>query len=206
MSTPENLMNDTDKYDPIREEFFSERVRDEAIIQLKTVSGKTAADVGAYTGFMSEGLLDAELRVLAVESSPDMVEFMKEKFADIPEFKVIQTDPGSIKLEDESVDYVFANMHLHHMEDPQAAIKEIYRILRNGGKAALTDLILNDSGEPGKKYHLRWPGFSFPDLYDWFIKAEFKNISIEKLNQSVTCIDENGSEIKIDIFIACGEK
>jgi len=192
--------------DSMKEEFFLEKVRDEAIIQLKTVSGKIAADVGAGEGFMSEGLLDAELKVIAVDSSPAMIEIMKEKFADIKEFQAVLTEPTMIKLADESVDYAFANMYLHHVEDPQTAIKEIFRILKPGGKAAITDLMHYTQEELLKNHHNRWPGFSFPDLYDWFINAGYKNISIEKLNQYCTIKDECNGEARIDIFIACGEK
>lgn len=199
-------MSITENINSADEDFMLERVRDEAIIQLKTVSGKTAADIGAGSGFMSEGLLDAELRVIAVDSSPNMVEFMKEKFGDIREFKAILTEPAQIKLEDESVDYAFANMYLHNTEDPQAALKEIIRILTPGGKAAVTDIILYSNEEAQKHYHHKWPGFSFPDLYDWFINAEFRNISIEKLTQYCTYTAENGEKIKIELFIASGEK
>ena len=188
------------------EEFLLERVRDEAIIQLKTISGKTAADIGAGTGFMSEGLLDAELKVIAVDSSPEMIAIMKEKCADIKEFKCVLTDQSVIKLEDESADYAFANMYLHNTEDPQTALKEIIRILKPGGKAAVTDIILYQNEEVQKNFNHRWPGFSFPDLYDWFINAEFRNISIEKLPQSITFSGENSEEIKIELFIASGEK
>jgi ubiquinone/menaquinone biosynthesis C-methylase UbiE len=186
--------------------FLLERVRDEAIIQLKTVSGKTAADIGAGSGFMSEGLLDAELRVIALDSSPEMVEFMKEKFGDIKEFKALLTETSQLKLDDESADYAFANMYLHNTEDPQTALKEIIRILKPGGKAAVTDIILYKNEEAQKHYHHRWPGFSFPDLYDWFINAEFRNISIEKLTQVCTYTAENGEKVIFELFIASGEK
>ncbi len=199
-------MNNTNNIDSTIEDFLLERVRDEAIIQLKTVSGKTAADIGAGSGFMSEGLLDAELNVIAVDSSPEIIEYLKEKFGDIREFKAILTEPAQIKLEDESVDYAFANMYLHNTEDPQAALKEIIRILKPGGKAAVTDIILYSNKEGQKHYHHNWPGFSFPDLYDWFINAEFRNISIEKLTQFCKYTTENGEEIKIELFIASGEK
>jgi len=201
-----NTENNTSEINSAGEEFLLERVRDEAIIQLKTVSGKTAADIGAGTGFMSEGLLDAELKVVALDSSPEMIAIMKEKFADIIEFKCVLTDQSVIKLEDESADYAFANMYLHNTENPQAALKEIIRILKPGGKAAVTDIILYHNEEAQKKYNHRWPGFSFPDLYDWFINAEFRNISIEKLAQSITFTGKNDEEIKIELFIASGEK
>jgi ubiquinone/menaquinone biosynthesis C-methylase UbiE len=199
-------MSNTNNINSTDEDFLLERVRDEAITQLKTVSGKTAADIGAGSGFISEGLLDAELRVVAVDTSPEMVEFMKEKFGDIREFKAILTEPGQIKLDDESADYAFANMYLHNTEDPQAALKEIIRILKPGGKAAVTDIILYSNEDTRKHYHHKWSGFSFPDLYDWFINAEFRNISIEKLAQFCTYTAENGEEIKIELFIATGEK
>ena len=199
-------MNSTEIKNPSDDAFLLERVRDEAIIQLKTVSGKIAADIGAGTGFMSEGLLDAELKVIAVDSSLEMIELMKEKFADIKEFKAVHTDPSAIKLDDDSVDYAFANMYLNKTEDPQAALKEILRVLKPGEKAAITDVILYKNDDAQKYYHHRWPGFSFPDLYDWFINAEFKNISIEKLSQYCSYKTESGEEIKIEIFIACGEK
>jgi len=193
-----------DNRDSFREEFLLERVRDEAIIQLKTIGGKVAADIGAGTGFMSEGLLDAELKVIAVDSSQAMIDFMTEKFGDIPEFKALLSDPGIIKLSDDSVDYAFANMYLHYENDPQTAIKEIFRILKPGGKAAITDLITHTRAEQIKNH--KWPGFSFPDLYDWFINAGFKNISIEKMSRSCTCSDEKGDEFQINVFVATGEK
>lgn len=201
-----NSDNAPSKWNPLREEFFSERIRDEAVIQLKTINGKVAADIGAGTGFMSEGLLDAELKVIALDSSPEMIDFMKEKFADIPEFKAMLTEPDVLKLEEDSVDYAFSNMNLHFAPDPPASVKEIFRVLKPRGKAAVIDLISHDKEELIRNHQHRWPGFSFPDLYDWFINAGFKNISIEKLNQGCTCTGESGAEIKIDVFIACGEK
>jgi ubiquinone/menaquinone biosynthesis C-methylase UbiE len=190
----------------MRDEFFLENVRDESIIQLKTVSGKTAADIGADSGFMSEGLLNAELKVIAVETSPSMIEFLKEKFRDIDEFEALLTDAESIKLNDETVDYAFAYMYLHRTANPGESIKEIARILKHGGKAAVTDIIIHDQTELLKNYHNGLSGFSFPDLYEWFINAGFRNISIEKLNQKCTCSDPCGVGVEFDIFIACGEK
>ncbi len=190
----------------MKEEFYSKKIRDEAVMQLKTISGKTAADIGAGIGFFSEGLLDADLNVIAVETSPAMIDFMKEKFANIKEFEALLTDSDIIKLDDNSVDYAFANMYLHHTDNPQASLKEIFRILKSGGKAAITDIILHDHTKYIENHHNRWPGFSLPDLYVWFIKTGFRNISIEKLDHFFTVSVETGEEIKIETFIACGEK
>lgn len=201
-----NNVNPSSGHDMLREEFLVEKIRDEAVIQLKTVSGKTAADIGAWNGFMSEGLIDAGLNVLAFDTSQVMTGFMKEKFADIAEFKAVLTAPGVIKLDDDSADYAFANMYLHFVPEPQVIINEIFRILKPGGKAAVTDILLHDKSENIKNHNHTWPGFSLPDLYDWFVAAGFKNISIEKLEIICTCTGDSGEVIKLDSFIACGEK
>lgn len=194
------------EWDSRREDFFSEHIRDEAIIQLKTISGRTAADIGSGSGFMSEGLLDAGLKVTALDSSPEMIKFLKEKFSEIIGFNALLSEGDVLKTGDDSVDYAFANMYLHFVPDPPAMIREINRILKPGGKAAVTDLLSHDRETLIRNHNHRWPGFSFPDLYDWFIAAGFKNISIEKLDRGVNYKGESGEQIKFDVFIACGEK
>lgn len=201
-----NSEKSAEKNSLFREEFFPEYARDEAIIQLKTVSGKLAADIGAGQGFISEGLLNAGLKVIAEESSPLAIDFLKNKFRGINEFETVLSDSAAIKLDNDSVDYAFASMYLHHTENPQEAIKEIFRILKPGGKAAITDILFHDHLRIIKNHNDRWPGFTLPDIYDWLINAGFKNISIEKLNKSFIYQDEKGDAIEFNIFIGCGEK
>lgn len=206
MSSGEYFKEVSGKWDSIREQFFSERVRDEAVMKVKTEFGKTAADIGAGTGFMTEGLLNAGLNVVAVDSSPEMLEILKQKFGHLKEVQIVLTKPERIDVAENSVDYVFANMYLHHVEDPLAMINEMVRILKPGGKLAITDLTEHKYDELLKEHHDRWPGFNMPDLYEWFVKAGLKEISIEVLNQSCTCESECSGKISIGIFLAYGEK
>ncbi len=206
MSSGEYFNEVSGKWDSMREQFFSEKVRDEAVMKVKTEFGKTAADIGAGTGFMTEGLLNAGLNVVAVDSSAEMLEVLKQKFGHLKEVQIVLTKPGRIDIAENSVDYVFANMYLHHVEDPLTMIKEMVRIMKPGGKLAITDLSEHKYDELLKEHHDRWPGFNMPDLYEWFVKAGLKEISIEVLNQSCTCEPECGEKISIGIFLAYGEK
>ena len=42
------------------------------------------------------------------------------------------------------MDYVFANMYLHHVDLPQVAIEEMARVLKPGGKVIITDMDEHD--------------------------------------------------------------
>jgi len=46
----------------------------------------------------------------------------------------VQGDGEHLPLEDNQVDYVFANMFLHHIESPIWTIMEMARILKFGGR------------------------------------------------------------------------
>ena len=187
-------------------EFLSEKVRNDAVMKVKTEKGKTAADIGAGEGFVTEGLLNAGLNVIAVESSPEKLEFLKERFGHLREVQIVPSAPGKIDIADESVDYVFAGMYLISTEDPPAIIKEMRRVLKPGGKLAITDLTGHSHDNLLKELGHRWPGFNMPDLYGWFVQAGMKEISIEVLNQKCTYTDESGNSSTFGYFLAHGEK
>ena len=188
------------------EKFFSEKVRDEAIIKVKTDFGKTAADIGAGTGFMSEGLLNAGLNVIMAESSPEMLEILKQRFGHFREVEIIKCTPQSIDAADGSADYVFSNMHLHNIAEPVELIKEMVRILKPGGKIAITDITEYIYEDFQKEHNHLWPGFNMPDLYEWFVKAGLKEISIEVLEQTIHLESSSGEDMKFNTFLAYGEK
>lgn len=191
----------------MKEDIFSnESVRDEAVMKVKTEFGKTAADIGVGRGFMTEGLLNAGLKVVATDSSPEMVEYLKQRFGHFREVEILLSRPDRINIADESVDYAFANMFLHNAEDPLAIISEMRRILKTGGKLAITDLTEYRDEALQKEFSHRWPGFSMPDLYEWFVKAGIKEISIEVLDQSYRVDSGNGETREIGIILAYGEK
>ena len=48
-------------------------------------------------------------------------------------------EASRLPLEDGAVDAAFANMVLHHDEDPEAMLREMARVVRPGGTVAITD-------------------------------------------------------------------
>ncbi len=207
MSSKDYFENVAREWDRMRESFFSEAVREKALSTADVQRGKVAADIGAGSGFITEGLLLKGLRVIAVDQSEAMISVMKEKFpkAEGIDFRV--GDSIQLPISDEAVDYAFANMYLHHVEAPLGAVKEIARILRPAGKLVITDLDEHAFEFLRVEHHDHWMGFKREDIKRWLTEARFKNVSVDCVGENCctrsSCGDERAS---ISIFVASGEK
>ena len=70
------------EWDEMRKQAFSEMVRDRAISAARVQPGRIAADIGAGTGFITEGLLAHDVRVIAIDQSEKMLAELRSKFGD----------------------------------------------------------------------------------------------------------------------------
>jgi ubiquinone/menaquinone biosynthesis C-methylase UbiE len=187
----------------MRECFFTEKVREAACTIAEVQSGKSAADIGAGTGFLTEELLSRDLRVVAVDQSSEMLDLMQRKFLhsnDI-EYKQAQADER-IPLPDNSVDYAFANMYLHHVESPLEAIREMARITTFGGRVVITDLDAHTYEFLREKHHDRWMGFERDDITVWLKEAGIDRIGEDCCDTSC----DGTTTARISIFGAWGTK
>ncbi len=74
MESKEYFDKVSSEWDKLRESFFSEVVREKAYAVAGVQAGKIAADIGPGTGFITEGLINRRLRVIAVDQSELMLE------------------------------------------------------------------------------------------------------------------------------------
>jgi len=196
-----------EKWDEMRKNFFSETLRDMAYDKADLQKGKIAVDLGAGTGFISEGLLKKGVKVIAVDQSEEMLNIMKNKFSDHSKIQYINSDIEELPIGDDFADYVFANMFLHHLEHPDKAIIEMTRILKKGGKLIITDLDKHDFEFLKTEQFDRWMGFDRNDIKQWFSNSGLKNIVIECAGCDC-CADskESSKKAKVSLFIATAEK
>lgn len=194
-------------WDEMRERFFSERVREKAFIVADVQPGKLAADIGAGTGFITEGLARRGLRVIAVDQSEEMLATMKKKFASFDCIDYRQGEAERLPVETCAVDYVFANMYLHHVESPPEAIVEMARILKPSGRLIITDADEHNFEFLREEHHDRWLGFKREEIREWFERAGLRNVTVGDIKELCTVDSNCGSErASISIFVASGEK
>jgi ubiquinone/menaquinone biosynthesis C-methylase UbiE len=193
------------QWDNLRKGFFSEAVREKAFAVAGVEPGRLAADIGAGAGFVTEGLLKRGLRIIAVDRSEAMLAEMKNRFGEggAVEYRIGEAD--SLPMEGSSVDYVFANMYLHHVESPPAAIREMARILKPGGRLVITDLDRHDFDFLRTEHCDRWMGFDRPDVGRWFTETGLVDVKIDCVGENCCAASQSGcGEAAVSIFVASG--
>lgn len=196
-----------DQWDTMRKGFFSEVVREKAYDIAAVKEGQLAADIGAGTGFLTEGLLQKGLKVIAVDQSTEMLEQMRQKFKEFEGVDYRQGDAENLPIDSDSVDYVMANMYLHHVENPLDAIKEMVRVLKQGGKLVITDLDEHKHEFLRVEQYDRWLGFKRQEVEQWFRAAGLKNVVIDCAGGNCCSNSSCGCDsASISIFAAYGKK
>lgn len=195
------------QWDDLRQTFFADSVRDAALAAAGVQPGERAADIGAGSGFITEALIAAGVLVTAVDPSAQMIEVMRGKF---PGSAAVDYRVGTadlIPLEANCVQYAFANMCLHHVDDPAAAIRDMARIVQSGGRVVITDLDSHDFAFLRDEHHDRWMGFDRADIARWFTEAGLNEVSVTSVGSDCCADSACGTQrATVSIFLAIGTK
>jgi ubiquinone/menaquinone biosynthesis C-methylase UbiE len=197
------------EWDNLRTGYFGEAVRDAAIARAYLRPEMVVADVGSGTGFVAAGLAPLVARVYAVDASAAMLEAGKRNLAGFSNIEQRLADGATLPFEDATLDAVFANMYLHHCPDPFAAIAEMVRVLKPGGRLVITDMDRHEREWLRDEMADVWLGFERADLRAWFREAGLVNVIVDATQQ--TCSSRSQSKqgetmADISIFVATGSR
>ncbi len=207
MSSKKYFDDVASQWDKMRETFFSEAVREKAFTVASIQPDQLAADIGVGTGFITAGLLQRGLKVIAIDQSDAMLQELKKKFQNTGKIDYRKGDAEKLPIEDETVDYAFANMFLHHVERPSVVIKELVRILKPSGMLVITDLDEHKFEFLKTEQYDRWMGFKREDVKRWFIEAGLKEVIVDCVDENCCAPSCNGDDYaSVSIFVASGKK
>jgi len=191
-------------WDALRKSFYGDEVRDAVLAAAKVLPSDTVLDVGAGTGFLTEGAAKIARRVIALDFSETMTGESRMKLGGRNvEFKIGNVE--QIPLRDASVDAVIGNMILHHCLNPDIAVRDMARVLVTGGRLALSDLQQHNHEFLRKEHADRWLGFDVPQVRSMLARAGFGEIRVEALESCCSSTAEHG-QVKIPMFLASGRR
>lgn len=99
-------------------------------------------DIGCGTGWAVGQLaksVNNKGSFYGVDLSPKMIEKAKENFKDIDTIHFVKANSESIPLDTGFFDSIICTNSFHHYLNPDKVMKEIYRLLKAGGKIYILD-------------------------------------------------------------------
>jgi ArsR family transcriptional regulator len=143
------------------------------------------ADLGAGEGAFSLLLAQRAKKVIAVDTSANMIEVAREQAhrngVNNVEYRL--GDMEEVPIESASVDLVFFSQSLHHALHPERALSEASRILRPGGRVIILDLLKHRFEEARELYADEWLGFSESEIESMLEKSGFINLQISVVHK-----------------------
>ncbi len=132
-------------YDPVMSSLETGRLGERRRQLLSSLSDEVL-DIGAGTGANLAHLPEAVRRVIAVEPDPALARRLRRRAADHPaDIEVVGATAESLPLPDHSVDVAVATLVLCTVEDPAAAVAELHRVLRPGGRLLVIEHVVDRS-------------------------------------------------------------
>jgi ubiquinone/menaquinone biosynthesis C-methylase UbiE len=104
--------------------------------------GGAVLDVGTGPGVLlvEIGRRRPDLRLTGIDLSPDMIEAAARNLRPLGERASARTaDVTDLPFPDDSFDIVVSSFSLHHWDAPEAAVPELARVLRPGGRLYIYD-------------------------------------------------------------------
>jgi SAM-dependent methyltransferase len=100
-----------------------------------------AVDVGTGTGTLAFALAPLVREVVGVDLVPEMLEHARAAAADHPTVTFVEGDAHALPFADGAFDLAVTSRTIHHVPRPEAAIAELARVVRVGGRVLVVDQI-----------------------------------------------------------------
>jgi ubiquinone/menaquinone biosynthesis C-methylase UbiE/DNA-binding HxlR family transcriptional regulator len=136
------------------------------------------ADLGAGEGAFALLLAQRAQKVIAVDTSANMIEVAREQARrnGVTNVEYRLGDMEELPIDSTTVDIVFFSQSLHHALHPDRALHEAFRILNPAGRIVILDLARHRFEEARELYADQWLGFSESELESMLQKSGFGNV------------------------------
>ncbi|MDZ5472247.1 methyltransferase domain-containing protein [Bacillus sp. 31A1R] len=163
------------RYDTEERMELARIIAQEVRIELQNSKSKSLMDYGSGTGLVSLELSDLVNHILLVDSSKQMLEVAKAKIAHkgITNAEVLYSD-FTQRTSELKADIILLSLVLLHIPDTNKILRELFKILNDGGKLLIIDFDKNDKINHPKVHN----GFLHEELTKRLSEVGFKSTEI----------------------------
>jgi len=120
-----------------------------------------AVEIGCGTGYFTKALASVADSVVATDFCDGMLAKARERLKDLRNVTIQKEDCLKTSFPDDTFDTVFMALVLNHVADPEAALKEAYRILKPGGRL----IIVNPDNSMANEIRQKFGSYIYQSSY-----------------------------------------
>ena len=139
------------------------------------------ADLGCGTGHAAVALAAHVTRVVGVDQSAAMLKAARKRTVGLGNVELRRGRLEALPLEDQSCDGALLLLALTYVGEPAAALAEMARILRPGGRAVVVDLLRHDRDDFRRRMGQQGFGFEPEELKTMMEAAGLQQVTVREL-------------------------
>ncbi len=147
------------QWDRLRDDLFGERFHLAALPAFVDAEW-TVGDLGCGTGQLTAALAPFVARVVAVDASAAMLQAAKKRLHGFENVELRRGDLEALPIDDARLDAATLALVLHHLPEPDQALREVSRVLKPGGRLLIVDMLPHDRESYRQQMGHVWLGFS----------------------------------------------
>jgi len=163
------------QWDRLRGELYGASFVQAALVALLP-RGWTVADLGCGTAPVAAALAPHVARVVGVDNSSAMLKAARRRCQGLANVELRQGELEALPLAAAECDAALMLLALSYVDDPVAALAEMARVLRPGGRAVIVDLLPHDAEELRRRMGQHHAGFAPKALEAMLDEAGFTEV------------------------------
>jgi ArsR family transcriptional regulator len=147
------------QWDRLRDELFGERFHLAALPAFAEAEW-TVGDLGCGTGQMTAALAPFVKRVLAVDASAAMLQAARKRLQSFENVELRRGELEALPIDDRRLDAATLALVLHHLPEPELALRDVSRVLKPHGRLLIVDMLPHERESYRQQMGHVWLGFS----------------------------------------------
>lgn len=165
-----------DRWDEIRGLHIGDEAVERTMLQaLPDAPVDDLLDIGTGTGRMLSVMANHAARAVGIDYSREMLAVARTNIdrQGLRNVQIRQGDIAMLPLPDDSFDVAVMHQVLHYLQSPPAAMRELARVLRPGGRLLIADFAQHGLDDLRRDHAHVWLGFPEELVADWLDRAGF---------------------------------
>src|SRR5215203_1856548 len=167
-------------WDRLREDLFGDSFFLWAVLGLIDAS-LVVGDLGCGTGQLTETLAPYVRQVIAVDSSPDMLDAARARVGGAGNVEVRHGELENLPIGPGELDAAMLSLVLHYSPSPAKTLSEVGRVLKPGGRVLVVDMLPHEREEYQQQMGHVWLGFSDKQIARFLTGAGFEQVRVRAL-------------------------